>query len=211
MAARTAHTCLIFGPHLPDSENVRLVNVTTWKKWYLVVTRLLAPLCAALALLFFYDLATPATRADAARVVGKAQRLRRATRHFIVEAKGRYTYREDVSSRLFRTIEVGDELHVLLSPVFTEWKTVEVVRNGRVIATARGLALPELSGMGAMGLLFLVGLAAFLPERRLFPERALFAHSYIAILTIAVPVLDFTALLLGFRLLRVWMGQIEKF
>jgi hypothetical protein len=30
---------------------VRLVNATTWKKWYLVVTRLLAPLCAALALL----------------------------------------------------------------------------------------------------------------------------------------------------------------
>jgi len=190
---------------------VRLVNVTTWKKWYLVVTRLLAPLCAALALLFFYDLATPATRADAARVVGKAERLRRATPHFIVVAKGRYTYREDVSSRLFRTIEVGDELRVSLSPVFTEWKTVEVVRNGRIIAAAQGLALPELSGMGAMGLLFLVGLAAFLPERVLFPERLFSSHPWMALLVITGPVLDFAALLIGLRLLRVWMGQVEKF
>ena len=181
-----------------------------WKGLYLLVTRLLAPLCAAFALLFFYDFATPATRSDTARVVGKAQRLRRATRHFIVEAKGQYAYREDVSARLFRTIEVGDELRVSLSPVFTEWKTMEIVRNGRVIAAARGSELRELSGMAAMGLFLLVGLAAFLPERRLFPERLFHAHPYSALLVIAVPVLDVVALLIGFRLLQVWMGQIEK-
>ena len=208
--ACTAHTCLIFRPHLPDSENVRLVNVTTWKKWYLVVTRLLAPLCAALALLFFYDLAAPANQTDTARVVGKARQMRRAKPVFVVEAKGRYTYREDVSARIFRAIQVDDELRVSLSPVFTEWKTVEVVRNGRIIAAARGLALPELSGMGAMGLLFLVGLAAFLPERVLFPERLFSSHPWMALLVITGPVLDFAALLLGLRLVRVWMGQIEK-
>ena len=55
--------------------------------------------------------------------------------------------------------------------------------------------------MGVMGLFFLLGLAAFLPE------RAPFAH---LLLVIAVPVLDFAALLVGLRLVLVWMGQIEK-
>ena len=206
---RRAPKGLRLDPRRRAGQNAHPVHAS-WKGLYLLVTRLLAPLCVALALLFFYDLATPATRADTARVVGKAQRLRRATRHFTVEAKGRYTYREDVSARLFRTIEVGDELRVSLSPVFTEWKTMEVVRNGRVIAAARGTELPEPFGMAAMGLLLLVGLAAFLPERRLFPERVLSAHPYMALLVITVPVLDFAALLLGLRLLQVWMGQIEK-
>ena len=176
----------------------------------MVVTRLLAPLCAALALLFFYDLAAPANQTDTARVIRKARQMRRAKPVFVVEAKGRYTYREDVSVRIFRAIEVDDELHVSLSPVFTEWKTVEVVRNGRVITAARGLALHELSGMGAMGLLLLIGLAAFLPARLIFPERLLSSHPWMTLLLITVPVLDFAALLIGLRLVRVWMGQIEK-
>jgi len=183
------------------------VNATTWKRLYLVVTRLLAPLCAALALLLFYDLAATATETDNARVVATAQRTQRARPVFIIEAKGRYSYREDVSARIFRTIQLGDTLHVSLTPVFTEWKTMEVVRNGTVVAATRG---PELSGMGAMGLLLLMGLAAFLPERILFPERLLSAHPRIAVVVIAVPVIDFAAALLGARLVQVWMGHIEK-
>jgi hypothetical protein len=64
--------------------------------------------------------------------------------------------------------------------------------------------------MGAMGLLFLVGLAAFLSERVLFPERLFSSHPWMTLLVITVPVLDFAALLLGLRLVRVWIGQIEK-
>ena len=170
----------------------------SWKRLYLLATRLLAPLCAILAILIFYDLAARATQIDDARVAGKTQSTRRARTVYTIQARGRYTYREDVSAQLFRTIHVGDTLHVSLSPVFTEWKTMEVVRNGQVIAAARG---PELYGMGAMGLFFLLALAAFLPE------RVLFAH---LLLVITVPVLDFTALLFGLRLVLVWMGQIEK-
>lgn len=188
----------------------------SWKRVYLLATRLLAPLCATLAILIFYDLAVHATQIDDARVVGKT-RGRRARN--TIHAQGRYTYREDVSARLFRTIHVGDTLHVSLSPVFTEWKTMEVVRNGQVVAAARG---PELYGMGAMGLFFLLGLAAFLPERVLFAYPLLgitvpvtrpmkiTLRDLIVILVITVPVLDFTALLFGFRLVLVWMGQIEK-
>src|SRR5262245_49207631 len=187
---------------------MRLVNATTWKKGYLTLTRLLAPLCAVLALLFFYDVVATAAETDTARVIAKTQRLRRATPVFIIEAKGRYSYSEDVSARLFRTIQVGDTIHVSLTPVFTEWKTLEVVHNGTVVAATRGWR--ELSGMVAMGLLLLVGLAAFLPERTLFPERLLSAQPRILVLVIAVPVVDFVAVLIASRLVQVWMGQIEK-
>ena len=170
----------------------------TWKRWYLLVTRSLAPVCAALALLIFYDLSTPATQIDDARVVAKTTGIRRARTVYTVQATGRYAYRKDVSARVFRTIQVGDTLHVSLSPVFTEWKTMEVVRDGRVIDADRG---PELYGMGTVGFLFVLGLAAFLPERLLFAHR---------LLVIAVPVLDFTAFVFGYRLLQVWMGHAEK-
>src|SRR5262245_14916745 len=172
--------------------------MNAWKGRYLFVTRLLTPLCAALAFLIFYDLGTPATRSDAARVVGKVQRTRRARPVYTVEASGRYTYRKDVSPRIFRTIQVGDTLRVSLSPVFTEWKAMEIVRDGRVVTATRG---PELYGMAVMGLLFLVGVAAFLPERLFFTHP---------LLAITVPVIDFTVLLFGYWLALVWMGHIEK-
>jgi hypothetical protein len=175
---------------------------------YLVVTRLLAPLCAALALLLFYDLAVTATETDTARVIAKTQRTRRARPVFVIDAEGRYSYREDVSARMFRTIRIGDTLHLSLTPVFTEWKTIEVIRNGTIVAATRGWY--ELSGMAAMGLVLLVGLAAFLPARVLFPEHLFSAHPYIAALVIAIPVIELTAVLLGFRLVLVWMGHIEK-
>ena len=89
-------TYLISRHCLPDNANVRLINATTWKRWYLIVTRLLAPLCAALALLFFYDVVATPTETDTARVVGKVQETRRAAPVFIIEATGRYSYREDV-------------------------------------------------------------------------------------------------------------------
>lgn len=66
-----------------------------------------------------------------------------------------------------------------------------------------------MSGMAAMGFL-LLGLAAFLPERILFPERLLSDHPRITVLVITVPVVDFVAVLLASRIVRVWMGQIEK-
>ena len=48
------------------------------------------------------------------------------------------------------------------------------------------------------------------PERVLFPEHLFSANSRIVVLVIAVPVLDVVAVLIGSRLVQVWMGQIER-
>ncbi len=85
-----------------------------------------------------------------------------------------------------------------LSPIFSEWKTMEVIRAGHVLVSSRGA---DLYWMGAFGLLFLLSLAAFLPERVLFSNL---------VLVIAIPVLDFVAVLLWLRFVQLWTGQIDK-
>jgi hypothetical protein len=189
---------------------VHLPNATAWKSVYLLVTRLLAPLCAALALLFFYDLAAPATQTDTPRVVEKVRRSRRGLPVYVVEAKGRHSYREEVSARIFRRVEVGDTLRVSVSPILAEWKTMEVVRNGRVVTAARWHELRELSGMAVMGLLLLAGLGAFLPGRVLFPDQLFSADGRIAALVVAVPVVDLVTVILWIRFVQMWMGRIER-
>lgn len=169
-----------------------------WKSWYRVVTRLLAPLCAAIAPLILYDLVSPATETDEAIITGKSTYYYRGKTICNLEAKGRYTYREEVSYRVYNAATVGDSLLVSLSPIFSEWKTMAVVRDGHIIISARG---SDLYWMGVMGLAFLVGLAAYLPEHRLFANL---------LLVISVPVLDFGAVLLWVRFVQLWTGQIEK-
>lgn len=201
---------LILRPGLPDNVNVQRPNATAWQRVYLLVTRLLAPFCAALALLFFYDLAAPAAQTDTPRVVEKVRRSRRGLPVFYVEATGRHGYREEVSARIFRTVEVGDTLNVSLSPVLAEWKTMEVVRNGRVVTAARWHELRELSGLAALGLFLLAGLGALLPGHVLFPDRLFSARARIVALVVTVPVVDLVAVLLWLRLVQMWMGYIER-
>jgi hypothetical protein len=103
-----------------------------------------------------------------------------------------------VSRRVYATAAVGDMLRVSLSPIFTEWKTMEVVRAGKTLISARG---SDLYWMGAIGLVLLVSLAAYLPERILFSNL---------VLVITLPVVNFAAVLLWLRFVQLWTGQIEK-
>ncbi len=149
---------------------------------------MLAPLCVAITPLILYDIVSPAKETDEAIITGKTTYSSRGKDIFKLEAKGRYTYREEVSRRVHATAEAGDTLRVCLSPIFKEWKTMEVVRSGKTLISASG---SDLYWMGAFGLLFLVSLAAYFPDRRLFTNL---------ILVITLPVLNFTAVLLWIRL-----------
>ena len=170
-----------------------------WKKWYRWGTRALCPFCVTIVPLIFFDLIVPAKEHDEAVIVGKAisHQIRGADSH-IIRAKGRYSYREDVSPNVYQKAQLGDTLRVSLTPIFSEWKTIEVIRAGNVIVSARGT---DLYWMAAFGLFFLLSLAAFLPEQILFSTR---------ILPIIVPVTNFVGVLLWWRLIQLWTGQIEK-
>ena len=169
-----------------------------WTRWYRLCTRIICPFCVAIVPLIFYDLIAPAKETDDAVITGKTTYYRRGADVCNIEAKGHYTYREEVSLNVYRTAQVGDRLRVSLSPIFSEWKTMEVVRSGKVLVAARG---SDLYWMGAIGLVFLLSLAAFLPERLLFAN---------VLLVITIPVLDFAGVLILVRFLQLWTGQIEK-
>ena len=169
-----------------------------WLRFYRLITRLLCPFCVAISPLIFYDLFAPATEIDDAIITGKTTYYQRGKDLFTIEARGRYTYMEGVSPIIYRTTQIGDTLRVSLSPIFSEWKNMELIRSGTVLITTRG---SDLYWMGAIGILFLISLAAFLPE------RILFSH---LLLVIALPVINLIGLLLWLRFVLLWTGQIDK-
>lgn len=169
-----------------------------FKTWYKVLTRLLCPLCIAMFGFIAYDLVMPATQTDAASVTGKSKHFVNNRHNYSVQAQGRYRYNEEVSRSMFERLEKGDTLRVSLSRFFSEWKTLEVLREGKIIARTRG---DDLYYMGLFGLLFLLSLAAFLPDRILFQNL---------IVVITLPIVNLVGVMLWIRFIQLWTGQIEK-
>ena len=101
-------------------------------------------------------------------------------------------------AEMFERLEKGDTLRVSLSRFFSEWKNLEVIRDGQIIARMRG---EDLYCMGLFGVLFLLSCAAFLPDRFLF-------HNLIVVITL--PVIDLMSVMLWVRFIQLWTGQIEK-
>ncbi len=85
---------------------------------YILVTRLLCPFCLAVTALIVYDVMTPARETDEATVTGKTRNSRRGGYTYYLEAKGRHTYRENVSSQVFQKVERGDILRLNLTSFF---------------------------------------------------------------------------------------------
>lgn len=120
-----------------------------WKRWYRWCTRALCPFCVAIAPLIFYDLIVPAKDRDEAVITGKAiHHQGRWPDSHIIRAKGKYSYREDVSPDVYREVQLGDTLLVSLTPIFSEWKRMEVIREGNVIISERGTDLYWMAAFG---------------------------------------------------------------
>ena len=166
-----------------------------WKQWYRLGTRLLCPFCVAIVLVFPFDLIAPANEHDEVIVTQKGTYYNRSGTHYNISAKGRRTYREEVPSRIYQTAKEGDTLRVSLSPLLKKWRTIDVVRDGVVLVSGRG---SELYWMGGCALLFLLSLAAFLPERVLFSNRPL---------VILLLLLNFIAIWLWVYFIRLWTGH----
>ena len=169
-----------------------------FKIWYKVLTRILCPFCVAMFGLIAYDLVMPATQTDEASVTGTSKHFVNNRHTYSVQAQGRYRYNEGVSRSMFERLEKGDTLRVSLSRFFSEWKSLEVIRDGQIIARMRG---DDLYWMGLFGVLFLLSCAAFLPDRFLF-------HNLIVVITL--PVIDLMSVMLWVRFIQLWTGQIEK-
>jgi hypothetical protein len=145
-----------------------------------------------------YDLVMPATQTDEAVVTGISKHFVNSRYTYSVQGQGRYRYNEEVNRSMYERLEEGDTLRVSLSRFFSEWKSLEVIRDGKIIARTRG---DDLYFMGLFGILFLLSVAAFLPDRLLFRNL---------IVIITLPVVNLVGVMLWIRFIQLWTGQIDK-
>lgn len=169
-----------------------------FKRMYKIVTRILCPFCVAMFGFIAYDIVMPVTETDEAVVTGMTKRHMNRRYTYFVQGQGRYCYNEGISRSMYQRLQKGDTLHVSLSRFFGEWKSLEVVRDGRTIARTRG---DDLYYMGLFGILFLLSVAAFLPDRLLFSNL---------IVLIMLPVVNFAGVILWIKFIQLWTGQIDK-
>ena len=123
--------------------------------WILVLIRVLAVPTALLTVLIAYDLFGPAARFDEARVTRRYVYRSRQGKDYNIEAQGRFHYNGTVGRNFYDRVRVGDTIKVELSRFFSEWKSLELVRDGKVLARTTGV---DIYAMGLFGLLFLVAL-----------------------------------------------------
>jgi hypothetical protein len=164
-----------------------------------IITRILAIPTALLAFFIFSDLVSSPSNFDQAKIIDKYTfRRSKGGISYNIKAKGNYSYDEEVSKKFFDTANVEDTINVSLTKLFSEWKTLELIREGKPLIKTTGT---DIYSLGIFGLLFLAALLAFLPEGIIFSNLAL---------VISLPLLNFAAIMIWAKLLLVWFGLIGK-
>ena len=88
-----------------------------------------------------------------------------------VHAYGQYKYKEPVPEHFATRLQVGDTLDLRLTRFFYEWNEATLLRDGIVVAVARG---EDLTAMGIVGgWVFLASILVFLPRRTLSKHKVL--------------------------------------
>ncbi|MDT8302475.1 MAG: hypothetical protein RQ760_13405 [Sedimentisphaerales bacterium] len=169
-----------------------------YKTLYRKITRTLALPSMVITCLIIFDIIAPASKFDKAVITRKNTYRTKSGINYNIQAKGKYDYHEKVNKQFYDTAKIGDDINVALSRFFGEWKSIELIRENKVIIKTTGLGIYY---MGIFGLLFLVPLLAFLSKEKFLSNL---------LLIIFIPVLEFIAILLWIKLILVLADVIEK-
>ena len=169
-----------------------------YKKPFIKLIRMLAGPSVVITCLIIYDIIAPAAKFDQAIITRKNTYRGRRGISYNIQAKGNFDYYEKVKKQFYDTAKIGDTIKVALSRFFSEWKSLELIRNDKVIIKTIGM---DIYFMGMFGLLFLIPLFTFLSKEKLFSNL---------LLIIFIPVIEFIAILLWIKLILVLAGVIEK-
>jgi hypothetical protein len=159
--------------------------------------RILAIPSVLIALLIFSDCIITSREMDRAIVSKKHVSIASSTDYFVA-AKGHYSYYEAVSKDFYDRLDIGDHVNIRLTPIFKEWRSIELMRGGVVVAKTTGT---DMYYMSIMGLALLIPLFSFKSEA--------YISSQLAIL-IMIPLFEVIALLIIFKFLLVWMGIFDR-
>ncbi|MFC1704309.1 hypothetical protein ACFL1E_05985 [Candidatus Omnitrophota bacterium] len=129
------------------------------KRFIKQAIQVLAIPTAFLACLIFYDCFSGSSgENDVASITHKYKASARRGYSYNIKAKGKYAYNEEVYKTLYDAAKVGDTLKLQLTILFKEWKKVELLRDGKIIAVGKGIDLPF---MLLFGFAFLIPLYSF--------------------------------------------------
>lgn len=115
-----------------------------------------------------------------------------------IKAYGAFDYNEAVSKSFYKLVNPGDTLKIYLSRIFLEWKSVELIRSGNVVAIEKGT---DIYYMGLFGLAFLLTLFSFRSVEAIRSNR---------LVLIGIPILEIAAVAIFVKVILFTLGYIEK-
>jgi hypothetical protein len=164
--------------------------------WISLVLRTLSIPSALIALLIFTDCIVTHHEIDRAIVKEKFVSVGSSTDYY-VKAKGKYSYSEPVSKAFYEKLNVGDDVVIRLTPFLKEWKSIELMRGGVIIASTTGT---DMYYMSIMGIALLIPLLSF--------KSYEYIRSQI-VLMIVIPLFEFIYSD-HIQFFLVWVGIFDK-
>jgi hypothetical protein len=165
--------------------------------WISLGLRILSIPSALIALLIFVDCVVTNHEIDRAMVKEKFVSIGSSTDYY-VKAKGKYSYSEPVSKGFYNKLNVGDDVLIRLTPLFKEWKSIELIRGGVIIAKTTGT---DMYYMSIMGIALLIPLLSFKSEA--------YIRSQLALL-IVIPLFEVISILIIFKFFLVLVGIFDR-
>jgi hypothetical protein len=159
--------------------------------------RILSIPSALIALLIFSDSVITGCEMDRAIVSKKYVSIASSTEYYVA-AKGNHSYYEAVSKDFYDRLNIGDHVIIRLTPVFKEWRSIELIREGVIVAKTRGT---DMYYMSMMGVALLIPLFSFKSETYITSQLALL---------ITIPLFEVITLLIIFKFFLVWMGVFDR-
>jgi hypothetical protein len=134
-------------------------------KGFILVGRILALPCIYLGLIFLYDIFSSQTSHDVAIVTGKTEyqgSVKSGGTTYYVYAKGQsIPYKESVFGSFYNDCQNGDQLDLVLTPIYKDWRLVTLIRDGKVIEQYK---VPNFYWGQVVSFFFLAPIGFFLPK-----------------------------------------------
>lgn len=160
--------------------------------------RILVLPSALMTAIIVTDIFSPYGVEDKAIVLGKYISSSKHGDSYNLKAQGDFEYNEAISKSFYEHVHRGDILKVKLSRIFMEWKSVELIKSGKVVAVEKGV---DIYYMGIFGLAFLLTTFSFKSIEYIQSNK---------LILIGIPVLEIAAVAIFVKVLLYMLGYIEK-
>lgn len=159
------------------------------------------------AVMIFMDVLLPFSETDTAVVKEKnVSSGKDNSKSYEIKAEGSISYNEPVSKSFYDQVHINDELIIKRTYLFKEWRSVELIKDGSVVAASIGV---DIYYMPMFALFFLAPIV-FIRSKDSFVEYLFETKPTEIKIFILVMLLELTAVLILIKLLLVFLGYAES-